>query len=178
MSCDNSEKKVDQLAIANDYYKALDNSDDSLMTQLLTDSLLTKETEYDYEQTFKLKEYIEWMKWDAVFDPNYEILQIFQEGEVVKAKISKIDKRILFLHEEPIVTNQILRFNNDKIVSIETTKYVFFNDSLFIKNRDTLVSWVDKNHPELNGFLHDQTEAGGMKYLKAIELYKSNNQHK
>ena len=173
ISCENSEKQIDQLAIAKNYYKALDNSDDSGITHLLTDSLLTKETEYDYEQTFTLKEYVEWLKWDAAFDPNYEILEIAREGETVKAKISKIDKRISFLHEAPIVTNQVIRFENDKIISIETTQYVVFNDSLFIKNRDDLVSWVDENHPELNGFLYDQTEAGGMKYLKAIELYQS-----
>ena len=173
ISCNNSEKTIDKLEIAKDYYKALDNADDSAITLLLTDSLLTKETEYDYEQTFSLKEYVEWMKWDAVFDPTYEILQIAREDEIVKAKISKIDSRILFLHEEPIITNQVIRFDNDKIISIETTQYVDFKDSIFVQNRDQLVSWIEKNHPELDGFLYDQTEAGGMKYLKAIELYKN-----
>lgn len=164
---------MDTLAIAKKYYKALDTSDYSEITLLLTDSLVTKETEYDYEQTFSLKEYVEWLSWDAVFDPTYEILQIEREDEIIKAKISKIDKRILFLHEEPIVTNQVIRFHNDKIISIETTEYVGFNDSIFVKNRDGLVSWIDENHPEMNGFIHDQTETGGIKYLKAMELYKN-----
>ncbi|MCK0135786.1 hypothetical protein [Arenibacter sp. S6351L] len=171
--CKNSRKEIDKLEIAKKYYKALDSSDDLKITLLLTDSLVTKETKYDYEQIFSLKEYIEWLKWDAVFEPSYEILQMEQEDEIVKAKISKIDKRISFLHQEPIVTNQIIRFDNDKIISIETTEYVIFNDSTFVKNRDGIVSWIDENHPELNGFIHDQTETGGLKYLKAIDLYKN-----
>ncbi|MGS2740889.1 hypothetical protein [Sinomicrobium sp. M5D2P17] len=172
ISCKNSGKETDKLDIAKQYYKVLDNSDDAGITSLLTDSLLTKESEYDYEQTFSLKEYIEWLKWDSVFDPTYEILEIEQENEIVKAKISKIDKRILFLHEEPIVSNQVIRFDKNKIISVETT-YVIFNDTTFLKNRDGFLNWIDENHPDLNGFIHDQTEAGAIKYLKAIELYKN-----
>src|SRR5690606_20489125 len=160
------------MEIANLYYTMLDMSDHSGIETILADSLLTKETESGYEQTFSLKEYIDWLEWDSVFDPTYEILELEQKDEIVLAKISKIDKRIMFLHGEPIVSNQILRFNNDQITSVETTKYVAFNDSTFVKNRDELVGWVNENHPELNGFLHDQTKPGGVKYLKAIELYK------
>jgi hypothetical protein len=141
------------------------------MADLLTDSLVTKETAYDYEQTFSRSEYLEWIKWDSVFDPNYEILQIDQKDEYIKATISKIDKRISFLHEQPIVTKQLIRFDQDKIVSVETTEYVVFNDAAFVKNRESLLSWIDENHPELNGFIYNQTAPGGRQYLKAIELY-------
>tara|TARA_R110002049_G_scaffold275962_1_gene454105 strand:+ start:4633 stop:5220 length:588 start_codon:yes stop_codon:yes gene_type:complete len=173
ISCKNSEKEIDELGIAKKYYEILDKSNVSEIETLLTDSLLTKETEY--EQKFSKKEYVEWLKWDSVFEPTYEILQIKQENKIVKAKISKMDKRISFLHKEPIVINQIIRFDNNKIMTIETTEYVIFKDSIFVENRDGLVNWIDKNHPELNGFIHDQTESGGMKYLKAIELYKNKN---
>lgn len=173
ISCKNSNKEIEKLEIAKKYYEVLCNSSVSGIIPFLTDSLLTKENEYDYEQTFSLKEYVEWLKWDSVFDPTYQILDIEQEKGIVKAKISKIDQRIAFLHEEPIVTNQVIRFDNDKISSIETTEYLIFNDSTFVKNRDELVNWINKNHPELNGFIHDQTVTGGMKYLKAIELYKN-----
>lgn len=176
VSCKNSEKEITPLEIAKQYYEVLDNSDDSGIVTLLTDSLLTKETEYNYEQIFSLQEYIEWLKWDAVFEPTYKILQIEQEGETIKAKVSKTDKRISFLHEEPIVTNQVIRFDNSKIISIETTEYVIFNDSIFAKNRNAFVNWVNENHSDLNGFIHDQTKTGGMKYLKAIELYQNRKQ--
>jgi len=173
ISCKNSEKEFDQLEIAKKYYKVLDKSNVSGIETLLTDSLLTKETEYNYEQTFSKKEYVEWLQWDSVFKPTYKILEIGQKNGIVKAKISKTDKRISFLHKEPIVTEQVIRFDMDKISSIETTKYVVFNDSVFVKNRGRLSNWIDKNHPELNGFIHDQTKSGGMKYLKAIELYEN-----
>lgn len=173
ISCKNSEKKIDRVEIAKQYYEILNHSNVSEIATLLTDSLLTKESEYNYEQTFSLEEYIDWLKWDAVFKPTYKIIEIQEENEIVKATISKIDERISFLHKEPTVYNQIIRFDNDKIVTIETTKNIIFNDSIFVKNRDGLVNWIDKNHPELNGFIYDQTENGGMKYLKAIELYKN-----
>ena len=172
-SCKNSEKKIDKLKIAEAYYQVLNHSNVSGIEPLLTDSLLTKETQYDYEQNFSLKEYVEWLKWDSVFDPKYKILEIEQENGIVKAKISKIDKRIAFLHEEPIITNQVIRFHNDRITSIETTEYVIFKDSTFVENRDKLLDWIDRNHPELKGFIYDQTKIGGIKYLKAIELYKN-----
>ena len=173
ISCKNSEKEIKKLEIAKKYYEVLDNSNISGIAPLLSDSLLTKETEYDYEQTFSLKEYVEWLKWDSVFDPTYKILEIERENGTVKAKISKMDQRIAFLHEEPIITNQVIRFDSDKIISIQTTEYLVFNDATFVIKRDELVNWIDKIHPELNGFINDQTKAGGMKYLKAIELYKN-----
>ena len=175
ISCKNSKNEVDKMEIAKNYYAVLDQSDVSGIETLLTDSLLTRETEYDYEQIFSKQEYVEWLKWDSVFDPAYTILEMVEENGVIRAKISKTDRRISFLHQEPIVTNQILGFDRDKIASVETTKYVIFNDSTFVKNRDELVNWIDKNHPELNGFIFDQTETGGMNYLKAIELFENKN---
>ena len=172
ISCTNSKKEIDKVAVAKQYYTILDNSDTSGIAAILSDSLLTKETEYDYEQTFSLQEYVEWLQWDSLFNPTYEILEIEQDSDMVKATISKMDKRILFLHKEPIVTNQIIRFTDDKISSVETTKYVIFNDSTFVENRGKLLSWVDENHPELNEFIYDQTKEGGLRYLKAIELFE------
>ncbi|AXT59182.1 hypothetical protein D1816_02070 [Aquimarina sp. AD10] len=173
ISCKTSENKVDKLEIAKRYYKALDNSDGTAMKILLTDSLMTKEMDYDYEQTFSQNEYInKWLKWDSVFDPTYKILEIKQENEVVVAKVSKIDKRIRFLHEGPTVWSAVIRFNVDKISSIER-KNVTFNENTWGENRTKLLTWIEKNHPELNGFLYDQTKSGGIKYLKAIELFKN-----
>ncbi|MGS0526462.1 hypothetical protein ACU8V7_16050 [Zobellia nedashkovskayae] len=177
VSCKTSEKEknkeISKLEIAKQYYKALDNSDGTMLKTLLTDSLLTKETDYDYEQTFLRDIYIEeWLKWDSVFNPKYKILQITQENENVKAKITKNDKRINFLHKEPTVWNAVIRFDNDKISSIERTN-VIFNEKVWVENRTKLLSWIDENHPELNGFINDQTKSGGIKFLKAMELYEN-----
>ena len=171
--CDNTERN--KLGMARKYYAALDSSNVSGIASLLTDSLLTREIGYDYEQVFSLEEYIEWVKWDSVFEPTYEILEMALEEGNVRATISKIDKRISFLHEEPIVTSELIRFDKRKIVSIERTNLIF-NDSVFVKNRGEFLSWIDLNHPELNGFIHEQTKKGGLKYLKAIQLYESKPQ--
>ncbi|RKR14249.1 hypothetical protein CLV91_0324 [Maribacter vaceletii] len=173
MSCKNYDEKIEKLTIAKEYYKALNNSNDVGIEILLRDSLLTKES--NYKQTFSIAEYKEWLQWDAIFEPTYITLDIKEENEVVKATISKMDKRILFLHEKPIVTKQTIHFKNTKISSIETTDYLDFKDTIFIKNRTKLLNWVSKKHPELDGFIYDQTKKGGQKYLKAIELYNQEN---
>lgn len=169
LSCKTVEKEVDKVEMTKQYFKVLDQSDYAGMSDWFADSLITKEGEY--EQVYSKSGYLEFLKWDAVFDPSYDLLEIVQEGELVKAKISKHDKRILFLLGKPFITNQIIRFQNGKIYSVETA-YVNFDYSIWEKNRTDLLSWIDENHPNLNGFIYDQTESGGLKYLKAIELYK------
>tara|TARA_R110001583_G_scaffold193907_1_gene363643 strand:- start:554 stop:1114 length:561 start_codon:yes stop_codon:yes gene_type:complete len=170
ISCKNSEKEIDRVEIAKQYFKVLDNSDYSKMSDWFADSLTTIEGEY--KQTYSKSDYLEFLKWDSVFDPDYEILEIEQKNGIVKARISKMDKRISFLHEEPFITNQTIKFQNGKIISVET-EYVDFNVAIWERNRNGLLGWIDENHPELNGFINDQTESGGMKFLKAIELYKN-----
>lgn len=169
-SCKNYEKEVGKIQIAKQYYKVLDNSDYSAIAGWFSDSLITKEGQY--EETYSLTEYLEFLKWDAVFDPSYTILEIEDEDGTVKAKISKSDKRIRFLHENPMITNQIIRFKEDRIIRVET-EYANFDYATWEKNKNGLIKWVEDNHPELNGFINDQTEAGGLKFLKAIELYKN-----
>ena len=170
-SCKHTEEEMDKLKIAKQYYTVLDNSDYYKLKTLIVDSLFTKDD--IYEQMFTLKEYEKWMQWDSVFHPTYTILKIEKENNMVRAKISKIDNRIAFLHKAPIVTNEILQFKENKISSIKRNTLVF-DAQTFVKNRDSLLNFIHKTHPELNGFLHDQTKPGGIKYLKAIELF--NNQ--
>jgi len=170
ISCKNSKKEIDSVEIAKQYFKFLDNSDYSKMSDWLADSITTAEGEY--KQTYSKSDYLEFLKWDSVFDPNYEILKIEQKHGIVRAKISKMDKRISFLHEESFITNQTVKFQNDKIISVET-QYVDFNEETWERNKNKLLSWIDENHPEFNGFIHNQTESGGIKFLKAIELYKN-----
>lgn len=177
VSCKTSEKEknkeTSKLEIAKQYYKALDNSDGSGIPNLLGDSIVVRENSDDYEERFSQKGYSEWLEWDSVFDPTYKILEIEEENQVVKAKISKIDKRILFLNEEPMVWYEIVRFDNNKIVQVERIEYEVFNVEKFLNNRDGLVNWIDKNHSELSGFLFPQTRSVGLKYLKAIEMYEN-----
>ena len=171
-SCKDSEVKNDRLEIAKQYYRALDTSDGLQMKGLLSDSLVVKQTEYDYEQAFTKEEYIgKWLKWDSVFHPTYEVLEIEQQSEIVKVKISKLDKRIFFLHGKPYITNETIKFQKDKISVVEVSD-VNFDAKTWERNRSELLKWVDENHPELDGFIFDQTKSGGLKYLKVMQLYQ------
>jgi hypothetical protein len=177
VSCNTSEKgkikEVSKLEIAKQYYKALTNFNNTGMGNLLGDSIFIREKADNYEERFSYKGYTEWLEWDSVFDPTYKILEIEQQGETVKAKISKIDRRISFLHEEPMVWYEIIRFDTNRIVRVERVEYEVFDVQKFITNRDGLVNWINENHSELSGFLYPQTRSGGMKYLKAMELYEN-----
>lgn len=179
LSCKNSEKDTENtssiLELANKYYKALDNSDSSIMPTLLGDSIIIREETDDYEEQFSKEGYITWLKWESVFEPNYTILDIQEVNGTVTAKLSKIDKRISFLHEEPMIWSETIRFHNDKIVNVTRTEYEVFNLPLFLKNRENLVQWIDENHPDLSGFLYPQNETKARVYLKAIELYWKEN---
>ena len=162
-----------QTELIEQYYEVLNGNASSPITTLILDSILT--TEGEYKKTFSKGAYIEFLKWDAVFKSEYEILDIKEEEGVVKAKVRHQDLRLDFLHEQAVITNQLFRFKNDKISSAETVNYVVFDDATFIKNRNKLLKWIRENHPELDGFIYDQTEEGGLKYLKAINLYKQAN---
>lgn len=173
LACEKPEKKIDRIALTNRYFEILDASKTSEIEDLLLDSLVTRETEYDYSYTFSKAAYVEWLKWDSVFDPDYKILKIEQDSGVIKARVLKTDIRIDFLHKAPIVTDQEFYFKDDKISTIVTTNYLVFNDSIFVKNREAFLNWMDLNHPDNNDFIFDQTKVGGIKYLKAIELFKN-----
>ena len=170
VSCKHAEKETEKIEIAKNFYAAIDNSNPSKTTELITENFTTKDD--GFEQKYSGNEYAEWIKWDSIFQPTYEIIKIEQKNGTVSAKISKIDKRISFLHQEPIITNEIIQFENNKITNINRVS-ASFNVERFVKRRDELVSWIAENHPELNGFLNDQTITGGKKYMKAIELYRN-----
>jgi len=175
VSCKNSEKTIDKLQIAENYFMALDESNSAKMEDLLADSLITTIPKYEYEVRYSKNDYLRnWLKWDSVFEPSYKVLEINMKNGTVKAKVSKSDKRIIFFMGKPFVTNEILRFKNDKIIELET-EYINFDEETWGKNRTELLNWTKENHPELNLDLNInmQTESGGKKFLKAIERYEN-----
>ncbi len=172
ISCKNSSAEIDKIEITKKYFETLNNPRYFEAADWFSDSLVT--IEGVYKQIYSKNEFLEFLEWDAIFNPNYKILDIKLTNDVVVAKISKMDERISFLHEKPFLTHQIIEFQNEKIISVET-KYLNFNEAVWQRNKTGLLTWIDKNNPNLNGFIHDLTEAGGIKFLRAIELYKNNN---
>ena len=171
VGCNQEPKKMDKVALVEKYYQAMNYSDYSKVTGMFYDSI--RFNEMDNTRTFTNEGYRDLIQWDSVFNPKYQILDIKEEGEELHLKISKECDRIMFLQGRPFVSKEVIRFKEGAIYSIDIVEYIDFNDSLWIANRENLVSWIGEHHPELNGFIYDQTKQGALNYLKAIALYKN-----
>jgi len=173
-SCQPSHREVDKIQLVKDYIAALNQFDYPAIIDKFGDSVRMKERVY--ESTFSKEDYYHHFQWDSTLKPTYKILEISEvEDGTVHMHVSKLEERIEFLNEEAIVTDEVVTFENGKIHNINIVNYVVFNEVEWINNRKQLVTWVNNNHPELNGFLHDQTKQGALNYLKALEYYKQAN---
>lgn len=143
---------------------ALNASDYDKLVGLFVDSI--RFNEMDYIRTFSREEYRSLFQWDSVFAPTYRILNVKKAGGELHLKVSKECERINFLHEKPFVTNEIMQIKDGGIYQIDVIEYVNFNDSLWVDKREKLVSWIEKNHPGLNGFIYDQTKEGAVKFRR------------
>ena len=171
ISCQQSNKRIDKIEIAQNYIKALNTSDYDGIIGLFKDSIRMKEVVYS--SVFSKDNYYQLFQWDSTFSPTYKLLEIKEVNDVVQMKVSKECPRILFLNEEPMVTDEVLKFEEGKIESVEITKYVVFNQKGWDRNRANLVEWTETHHPELDGFLYDQTRKGAINYLEAIKRYQA-----
>jgi len=171
ISCGQKRKKIDKAQIAEDYIDALNASDYNQVVGLFLDSI--RFNEMDYKRTFTKKDYHSLFQWDSVFAPKYRILDLREDGDDLYLKVSKECDRILFLQDSPFITHEIMKIKQGAIQSIDIVEYVDFNDSLWAANRESLVSWIDEHHPELDGFIYDQTKQGALKFQKAMELYRN-----
>lgn len=169
--CGPSSKKVDKKTLVREYYQALNNSDYVKVIGFFQDSI--RFNEMSYKRTFSKSEYHQLFAWDSVFHPKYEILELEEKGDELHLLVSKECERINFLHEGPFFTNEVFKIEGDAIHQIDVVEYVDFKDSLWAAKRENLVSWIAEHYPELDGFIHDQTKEGGIKFKKAIDLFKN-----
>ncbi|MGD1945881.1 MAG: hypothetical protein ACFB0A_06405 [Croceivirga sp.] len=157
--------------IAQDYYQALDESNFKRIAELQFDSI--RITEGPYTSTYTVKDYTNWLKWDSVFRPTYQILDSKPVDNGVELTISKGDTRIQFLNGGPMTSKEVVRFKNGKIYAVEIGEFSSFNGERWNDQKTQLVDWIAQNHPELNGFITDQTVQGGQNYLKALALFQN-----
>lgn len=170
-SCENANSESDHAQIIQEYFAALNNSNYGKAADLLSDGFTLYE--FDIEQVKGKEDWHRQFQWDSVFSPTYEIIELNEVDDQVEVTVSKICDRIRFLHDEAIVYKNSFEFDEDKISSEKTYENIIFDESKWQSRRDTLVVWIDKNHPGLSGFVYNQTIKGGQDYLKAIELYGS-----
>lgn len=93
--------------------------------------------------------------------------------EGVLATVASHSLRYAFLRNDPLVCTFKFRFETGKISQIDVLECPDADWDQWQQRRDSLVKWVHDRHPELDGFIHDLTLEGALRYQKAIQLYTS-----
>lgn len=158
------------------YIGALNASNFDTLASLLSDSLLVAEVFAGEENVLSRtrSDFHRIFRWDSVFSPVYGLQEMVTNGSTVEAIVSKTCKRIAYLHNDPILYRAVFSTEGDQIVAIRRS-YITFELEMWTSRRDRLVSWIDEHHPELAGFVFDQTISGARNYISAIDLYRRNH---
>lgn len=168
ISCNRTDPKTLFDSYNTGYYHKGFNS----ISSLLADSVTIKDAP-DYEVKYSKDEFRIYYQWDSTFQPNNEFEIIEQTDSTIDILEKRYSKRFEYLEHNPLIMKQRIYFENGQISIIENREYLNFDVPKWTSNRDSLVSWIDRNHPELSGFIYDLTKEGAGNYLKAIELYKN-----
>ena len=152
------------------YYKAFDSGDYTAIRALIHDTLTV--TVGDYVTPYTHDSFYTFFKWDSIFQTSYAIVDLEEKSDHIMATVASKSLRYAFLKNNPLTCRFTIVFNSGKISRIESGECVGADWDIWEKKRDSLVGWIKKNHPYLDGFINDMTMDGAIHYLKAIELYK------
>ena len=166
-----SNEKLSSAELVTKYYDAFNASDFTQLAPLITDSITI--VEGDYVMPFSHDSFHEHFKWDSIFQPTYKIVELKGQNNQVIATVASSSKRYEFLKNDPLTCRFKISFNSDKITKLEALECLDTDWNVWQKERDSLVNWIEINHPKLDGFIHDLTMNGAKNYLRAIELYKN-----
>ncbi|WP_299432577.1 hypothetical protein [uncultured Aquimarina sp.] len=162
-------RKNNTTQLVQNYYNQLNQSNYLELSKLIGDSITISEG--DYNMNYSNDDYYKHFQWDSVFSPKYEILELKEIDNKVAIKVSKICTRIKFLNERPIISKEVIEIKNQKVSKIKNIE-MDSDFKLWNSTKNEMVTWIKKNHPELDGFIYDQTKTGAQNYLKAMALYK------
>lgn len=168
IACNRKSHRINQVT---DYYTAFNDSDYKQLKSLITDSISI--IEGDYTMPFTHETFYEQFKWDSIFRPTFKVVALEELNNQVLATVEVHSLRFDFLKNNPLTCQHQISFESGKITKFETLDCMDADWAIWEKERDSLVLWIGKQHPELDGFINDLTMNGAIKYLKAIELYKS-----
>ena len=127
----------------------------------------------DYVMPYNHSTFYEQFKWDSIFKPSYKIIALEESSDQITALVTQDCIRNDFLKNNPLKCFYKISFSSGKISKIEDVSCEDVDWNAWQQERDSLVNWIKKTHPELDGFINDMTMSGSIKYLKAIELYKA-----
>jgi len=117
--------------------------------------------------------FYEVFKWDSIFQPSYKIVDSQEKNNQILVSVTHNSIRNDFLKNKSMTCQYLVSFIEGKISNIEEKECTNVDWNIWQKEVSNLVSWTGKNHPELNGFIHDMTMKGALNYLEAIELYEA-----
>jgi len=163
-------KELSRKETVTTYYKAFDSGDFEKLKTVIQDSITL--ISGDFVMPFDKDSFNEFYKWDSIFKPSYEILELVEDNDRLIATISQKNIRNTFLKNNPLKFNVKVSFTAGKITKLEELEYFDVNWDTWSQRRDSLVNWIQLNHNELDGFVNDMTMTGATNYLKAIELYE------
>ncbi|TKG94316.1 hypothetical protein EYV94_13620 [Puteibacter caeruleilacunae] len=127
----------------------------------------------EYSKSYSHAEFHDYYQWDSVFSPQFHIEKISSKENNVFITLSTKSDRFKFLVNNPVRTTQCISLIDNKIYQFKYLQNHDTDREKWIENRDSLVNWIDNNHPELSGFIYDMTKLGSENYLKAIGLYNN-----
>ncbi len=151
------------------YFEAFNQSDFDELSKLVTPDF--KMTEGSFSLCCSKEEFKTIFQWDSVFVPHYKVLSVNKQEAGSDAVISKTDRRIAFLHDDPMISNISVEFKNGKISQLIIKDYQQFDTKKWSGRLNDIISWININSPEINGFQKDITPEGAHHYLKAIDLF-------
>lgn len=174
MGCKSSSDNLTPEEMVMGYINGLNESNFEHIESYISDSLTTREGGFVLSENSK--DYYIHFQWDSVFSPKYSAIDSRRISDnSVEVTLSKTCKRIKYLHDTPTVFKARIDFLNNQIVEIDNFDLIIFDTLKWISRRDSLVAWIKLNNPELDGFIYDQTPTGAQKYLKAIDLFETEN---
>ncbi|MFT6781217.1 MAG: hypothetical protein ACJA1A_001137 [Saprospiraceae bacterium] len=167
-----TQKKPPNKETAEKYFTARNSVEFKEIQDLISDSLTV--IEGDYKMLYSQDSYYEVFKWDSVFQTSYEIVELKEIDEQIIVSISLSSIRNKFLKNDLMTCQFKLSFESGRISKIESLDCKDANWEVWQKRVNILADWIEDNHPELHGFIHDMTMKGAKNYLKAINLYELN----
>lgn len=166
-----SKEKLSRKDVVTTYYKALDSGTYNRIKEVVNDSVTI--VSGDYVMPFDKIGFYEFYKWDSIFDPSYEILELSEENDDIIVSIRQKNIRNSFLKNNPLQLKVKVSFASGKISKFKELDYIDVNWDTWNQTKDSLVSFIKTKHPKLDGFVNDMTMNGATNYLKAIELFEN-----
>lgn len=162
---------VDHKTQVEAYFAALDAGSIDRARTFVSDTLTISEGDYSTDYFGDL--FYEHYRWDSIFQPSYEILELREEGEEIVAMVASRSVRYEFLQNNPLSCERRISFQEGKIRNIAIGECPSADWETWEARRDTLVRWIASHHPEFDGFINDLSMQGAQNYMQAMELYEN-----